>query len=118
MLFHETNQQFLCCRLHMNSFSIYLPDFMNDLFKQFLVFASNSHGKYLLDLFESAQMRDKWNFRVGLDAWRKITLDKYVNEPYQFLKKKTLGMLGTDLYWISDRIGHRAKKIMYLSIAV
>ena len=47
--------RFFCCHLHMNSFSIYLPDFMNDigLLKQFLVFTSNSHWKYLLDLIES-----------------------------------------------------------------
>ena len=37
----------------------------NGLFKQLIVFIINSRGKYLLDLYESGKMPDKWNFRAG-----------------------------------------------------
>ena len=62
-------------------------------------------------------MRDKWNFRA--EVLSKITLDQYVNRPDRFpIKKKTRGMPETDLSLISNRIGRRVKRIMYLSTAV
>ena len=66
----------------MNSFSIYLPDFTNDLFNQFIVFASNSHWKYL--------KVGRWeiNWILKQDSWKKVTLDKYVNGPDRFPKKE------------------------------
>ena len=43
---------------------------------------------------------------------------KYGKGPDRFHIKKTRGMPGTDLYLISDRIRHTAKRIMYLLTAV
>ena len=59
MLFHETNKQFISCRLEMNLFSFCLPYFTNDLSKQF------HSKKKLLNLFKDEQMRGKSNFRAG-----------------------------------------------------
>ena len=57
MFFLETNQQFICCRLQRNAFSIYLPYFTNDFSKQFLVFAGK-HLAYLTDKTKSGQMSE------------------------------------------------------------
>ena len=93
------------CRLQKNAFSIYLPYFTNDLSKQFLVFA----GKHSLpDGLEWVDVKDKWNFRAGCI--------EQIHCGYMYIrdrvpsKKKTWGMLGTDIYFImfikqiSDRI--------------
>ena len=108
MFFHETNKKFIYCHLQMNSFSIYLPHFANDLSKQYLVFLSNNHQKYLR--YSISLKVGRWEI-IGIseqDALSKITFNIHVNRPYQVPKKKP----GTDirLYLIPDRIGCGANK--------
>ena len=45
ILFRETNKWFICCHVQINSFSIYLSNFANDIFKQFIVFANKDGFK-------------------------------------------------------------------------
>lgn len=61
----------LCCSMKTNRLFVsftnefFLLPITNGLSKQLIVFIINSHGKYLLDLYESGKMPDKWNFRAG-----------------------------------------------------
>ena len=113
------------CSLQRNALLIYLPYFMNDLSKQFLVFEGTVAKMFSLpDGLEWVDVRDKWNFRAGCI--------EQIHCGYMYIrvrvpsKKKTWGMPGTEtcfifsIKWILDRIRWGApfiikKCIIYIS---
>ena len=75
-------------------------------YERFILLRETVTKKYLLDLPESGQMRDNWTFRAGCIQQNHFKLDTCESGP----KKKTLGIPGTGIYLISNRIGFGADK--------
>ena len=75
----------------------FLLPITNGLSKQLIVFIIISHVKYILDLYESGKMPDKWNFRAGCIEQNNFGYMCSSNGPNRVPKNRTWRMPGTDI---------------------